>query len=273
MPLLTCAHCGNVFKADSSQRKFCSNACRYAGSKRRQSNAKMTYICQGCGKEIPGFTWYPRRFCSYTCKYANYSKPSHPITVTCANCGVIFKKYPGAAQLKAQNHFCCKKCHDDWQGNGNHPTGELSPSYRSIKVKCAYCSTELIRQPWQVHGYTHQFCNGHCHGKWRSQNMTGPHSTAWKGGKLPYYGPNWIEQRDAALDRDSHRCQHCGKPERKNGRKLDVHHIKPFRAFGYIVGKNDAYLKANVPTNLISLCRHCHRKLEHGRISVQLRLF
>ena len=46
-------------------------------------------------------------------------------------------------------------------------------------------------------------------------------------------------------ERDNHRCQICGKSTKKNGRKLDVHHID--------------YDKANLnPENLISLCRSCH---------------
>lgn len=45
--------------------------------------------------------------------------------------------------------------------------------------------------------------------------------------------------------RDNHVCQICGKSTKKNGRKMDVHHID--------------YIKANLnPDNLISLCRNCH---------------
>lgn len=77
------------------------------------------------------------------------------------------------------------------------------------------------------------------------------------------YGPNWPAQRDAARARDGHRCRHCGAPERE-GRQHDVHHLTPFRAFGYVPGVNDLYRLANVLDNLITLCPSCHRRAERA---------
>ncbi|MEA3375411.1 MAG: DEAD/DEAH box helicase [Chloroflexota bacterium] len=78
------------------------------------------------------------------------------------------------------------------------------------------------------------------------------------------YGPNWPTQRDAARARDDYRCRRCGAPER-DGRSHDVHHITPFRAFGYVPGKNDLYELANRLENLITLCSSCHRQAERVR--------
>jgi len=78
------------------------------------------------------------------------------------------------------------------------------------------------------------------------------------------YGPNWPAQRDAARARDSYCCQHCGTRERE-GRQHDVHHITPFRVFGYIPGANDSYQLANQLENLITLCSACHRRVERAR--------
>jgi DEAD/DEAH box helicase domain-containing protein len=75
------------------------------------------------------------------------------------------------------------------------------------------------------------------------------------------YGPNWAAQRDLARARDGYRCTLCGAPERP-GRQHDVHHIRPFRHFGYVPGVNTAYLEANRLENLRTLCRHCHQRLE-----------
>ncbi len=75
------------------------------------------------------------------------------------------------------------------------------------------------------------------------------------------YGPNWQEQRAKVRDRDGFRCTVCGKPE-PAGRQHDVHHVRPFRAFGYVPGRNDAYREANKLSNLILVCRTCHRRLE-----------
>ncbi len=74
-------------------------------------------------------------------------------------------------------------------------------------------------------------------------------------------GPNWEQQRNQARDRDGHRCRHCGAPERP-GRGHDVHHVQPFRTFGYRRGENDRYLEANRLENLVTLCRSCHRRVE-----------
>jgi DEAD/DEAH box helicase domain-containing protein len=74
-------------------------------------------------------------------------------------------------------------------------------------------------------------------------------------------GPNWDQQRNLARVRDGYRCRHCGVSERPN-RAHDVHHIQPFRTFGYIRGKNDRYLEANRLENLVTLCSTCHRRVE-----------
>ena len=78
------------------------------------------------------------------------------------------------------------------------------------------------------------------------------------------YGPNWQQQRNAARARDAYRCTVCGAPE-SAGRQHDVHHKRPFRAFGYLPGVNDAYLQANQVDNLLTLCRTCHQRVERGQ--------
>lgn len=79
------------------------------------------------------------------------------------------------------------------------------------------------------------------------------------------YGPNWQEQRNKVRERDHFRCTRCQAPEQP-GRQHDVHHLRPFRDFGYIPGVNQAYLEANQIDNLTTLCQSCHRAVEsaHG---------
>jgi DEAD/DEAH box helicase domain-containing protein len=102
------------------------------------------------------------------------------------------------------------------------------------------------------------------------------------------YGPNWDEQRNTARARDGYRCRQCGTPEppsrrgtiapeakRSGGgdggegerpfRQHDVHHLTPFRSFGYVPGLNENYRLANDLDNLITLCRACHRRAEAAR--------
>jgi DEAD/DEAH box helicase domain-containing protein len=63
--------------------------------------------------------------------------------------------------------------------------------------------------------------------------------------------------------RDSYRCSQCGLPETP-GHQHDVHHLVPFRTFGYVRGLNDRYMVANLLSNLILVCRTCHQRLEAG---------
>lgn len=80
-------------------------------------------------------------------------------------------------------------------------------------------------------------------------------------------GPNWEQQRNQARERDGYRCVHCGMPER-SGQAHDVHHILPFRTFGYVRGENDRYLEANRLENLVTLCRSCHYRVEVDRMVI-----
>ena len=72
------------------------------------------------------------------------------------------------------------------------------------------------------------------------------------------YGSNWQEQRAKVRARDGYRCSECGRPESTN-RQHDVHHLIPFRTFGYMPGLNENYRQANQLNNLVLLCRHCHQ--------------
>ncbi len=88
-----------------------------------------------------------------------------------------------------------------------------------------------------------------------------------ESGVLPapiYYGPDWPAQRDAARARDGYACRHCGAPEQV-GRQHDVHHLVPFRSFGYVPGVNDFHKYANRLENLITLCPACHHRVEQAR--------
>ena len=85
------------------------------------------------------------------------------------------------------------------------------------------------------------------------------------------YGPNWQAQRRRVRERDGYRCTECGAPEpqgasshRQHARQHDVHHLVPFRVFGYAPGVNEHYRQANRLSNLVLVCRACHQRLESG---------
>ena len=78
------------------------------------------------------------------------------------------------------------------------------------------------------------------------------------------YGPSWPQARQGAQVRDGHQCRQCGAPQRE-ARAHDVHHIRPFREFGYIPGENRNDRQANDLDNLITLCPTCHQRAESAR--------
>jgi 5-methylcytosine-specific restriction endonuclease McrA len=76
-------------------------------------------------------------------------------------------------------------------------------------------------------------------------NILGKDNPRWKGGKMTLRGKGWNTIRTQVLRRDNYTCQQCGSKE-----KLEVHHIVTYRN-----KKN-----FNQLTNLVTLCRECHRK-------------
>lgn len=88
----------------------------------------------------------------------------------------------------------------------------------------------------------------------RGVGMKGEKHWGWKGGlREDYYGVEWIEQSRKCRERDNHTCQLCGSDGGE--RRLDVHHIVPFREF-------EESREANRLDNLVALCRSCHMRAE-----------
>jgi DEAD/DEAH box helicase domain-containing protein len=76
------------------------------------------------------------------------------------------------------------------------------------------------------------------------------------GGDANDYGQEWLEVAARARRRDEGRCGICGAGS-LGGRALDVHHVKPFRAF-------ERREDANALENLVTLCPTCHKRAEAG---------
>ena len=78
------------------------------------------------------------------------------------------------------------------------------------------------------------------------------------------YGEYWQEIAKHIRERDSFKCKSCGVSQnhhiQSHDRKLDVHHIEPLSDF-------ESIERANRDENLVTLCRSCHRKVEHGSIN------
>lgn len=230
-----------------------------------------TKTCEQCGKKFQAETWRKQKFCSRDCWYAYDRKirQSNPLSLICESCGKPFKKYPGTHNLKAKHHFCCKRCAHEWRlDNNGYPSSKEHPEYNSIKVDCSYCGRELTRQPYRLRSNPLQFCDKECFRYWRSENIHGKAHPRWRGGRLPDYGPEWYRIAEKARKRDGYRCRCCNVTQEEIGKLLDVHHVVPFRRFAYRRGENQNHLVAHRLDNLITLCPHCHKKIEAGHINL-----
>ncbi|GAB6880393.1 hypothetical protein JCM17823_26670 [Halorubrum gandharaense] len=99
-----------------------------------------------------------------------------------------------------------------------------------------------------------------------SEASAGANNANWKGGYGRRYGSGWSPARDAAHE-SQEECEHCGHDG--SDRRLEVHHVVPVRRFR----ESEAFelSDAHHPNNLRVLCRLCHIKADHEKITVTTR--
>jgi 5-methylcytosine-specific restriction endonuclease McrA len=137
-------------------------------------------------------------------------------------------------------------------------TNENNPFWKGGKETqtCYYCGDSFEEYNYRES----KFCSMQCKGKWQSENWTEENNPFWKGGHEKYKGESWKSQRRRARNRANGICEHpnCEKTKHDIGKKLDVHHIIPFRYY-------NSSKEANKLDNLILLCPEHHRE-EESRI-------
>lgn len=259
---IVCKICGKSFYCKpcriNPNGNYCSRAC---DNQRQRPVVLPPAECKICGKM---FQRNPSKrkggdnlFCSRKC--SGIAQREVPRELKCETCGKPFTRIACFLVQPGQGRFCSRKCMYASKGS-------------STEIQCQVCDKVFCRKTSQVQRYGIQICSRACMGVWRSRQYIGENNANWRGGYQEYYGPDWTTQRKAARQRDKYRCQVCKITEKKLGRELDVHHIQPFRTFGYTAGENERYKEANRLANLISLCPSCHKLAEHNKVSVQLRL-
>jgi 5-methylcytosine-specific restriction endonuclease McrA len=248
------------------------------------------YPCEVCGKSVRR---YPsdllgrgrsgRVFCGRECQ-ADWQRRSsintgennprwknNRISVTCEVCKKDFAIIP--AQFKRfTRRFCSRTCKGKWFSINKQR--ENSPTWKGISIErpCDACGKMFRPRSESAERRSqrqHWFCSRTCRGVWMSKHQVAEQHPNWRGGEIDYYGPNWKAQQKAARVRDGHKCCYCKTKKGQRGKSLDVHHIRPFRDFGYVYGENDSYLQANDLVNLITLCPKCHKAAEAHKIAIQ----
>ncbi len=203
-------------------------------------------------------------------------------TILCEVCGAPFQVRPYRAKTA---RFCSKRCGGSWHcrnrlntgskphmlgnkyGQGKRPTNAfVSEAVRGernlrwterLKLTCAFCKQPFEAIPWVVRQNNNKalFCSVQCRSRYRSVFLSGPNAADWKGGKTTYRGPDWPEARTRVIVEQRGFCAHCSVFK---GKRLPVHHIKPFRDF--LTSR-----EANQRGNLIGLCPRCHMRMENGK--------
>lgn len=191
------------------------------------------------------------------------------IDATCARCGAACRfDRIGIAHGKVPH---CRPCSYATRSK------KRAQGRAGEKHTCAVCQVSFERAPARAARAVTLTCSAACRDEARSRGLIvrtappprGEAHKQWEGGRAGInYGANWKSQRDAAVARDLHACQHCGISERDHGRALEVHHIVRFVDFA-------DYRQANDLSNLITLCVTCHRKadaaLYHARRAAGVR--
>lgn len=232
--------------------KYCSQKCRGIGLQKRNE-----IKCKHCGKKFQALQSNEnRQYCSRECRDKGIIDQSKKTIFVCDWCNKEFETW-----TYRRPRFCSRQCTSEFAAHQPKPNARRPENF--ITLNCNECG-----KPYTVHKiYTEQrnsyFCSAACKGKDQAKKMSGKKNPNWKGGFNPDdYGPNWGSQSRKARKRDNYTCQVCGYKSRI--RNLDVHHIKPLVTF------NGDYLSANKLSNLICLCRKCHREVEHNKIPCPL---
>lgn len=252
----TCLHCGKSgFDTKYKTRKFCTRDCQKA----YHQSMRIEKRCLNCDK--PFAVKYTdkkeaaRRFCSSKC--ANqYNQPKDTTkrsTFICKRCGQPFEEY-----TYRHPHFCSRQCLSEYAARQPKLGARKPEAY--ITLNCKVCGKQYTVGRFYVEHRRSSYCSDACKYADISQRMQKHGNPNYRGGTVTYRGRNWGRQSRMALKRDGYICQICHKHLGKKGWDYGVHHIRPYREF------NGDYEAANQLTNLITLCRSCHTKVEFGKM-------
>ena len=201
-----------------------------------------TKRCLTCGQEF-GSDLIPsqfrnRKYCSNHCADATTKLERRKrVTHTCLVCGKQFED-----KLSKTRKYCSMEC-----------TAKAFEDPKVLHVKpCEWCGKTFTRR----RSGTVRFCGRKCYHQWSAKHQrNNPRFQPTAG--LQNRGSGWQSLRERIKKRDGNKCQICGRiPKKGEKRVLGVHHIQVWRSF-------KTYEEANAPTNLITLCRKCHDKVEY----------
>lgn len=274
-----CDYCDEEFECQRDnvdQRRFCSRECKglwrseNITGKDHWNHQENNVICDNCGDDLDRgkSEINDHNFCTRDCR-SEYFR----IELTCTYCGKDFTR-PQSLSKDEEKQFCSQDCKYDHLSKElsenrlreDNPNWQGKYSTETVERICEECSTTFETERGEVERGRGRFCSRDCYANRLSDAYAGENHYNWKGGGEIYYGENWLTTRKEVLERDDYKCQSCGVGtdvhNEKYGYGLSVHHIVPFRQF-------DNSEMANETSNLITLCRDCHKTHESQQSTKQ----
>lgn len=174
----------------------------------------------------------------------------------CADCGRVQKRNP-KHYVNGQTPRCpsCSSKAVHRAKAAGERMGDV------VDRPCIVCATVVSRSRAYLSRIKQTTCSAACLRKARQDRLIyaerrkGSEHPDWKGHVAVYYGADWRRQSAAARLRDNDTCRECGTTRAEHRRALDVHHIVRFLDFA-------SHVDANELSNLITLCRTCHRRAD-----------
>ena len=168
-------------------------------------------------------------------------KTGERVDRVCKNCGKSFEILKCKLKTNASGNFCCRQCYNLYLKTLK---GEKNKSYNRISHKCNECGKELKIIPAKMKEYKKHFCSLKCRSEHYAKEFSGEKNSNWKGGHKKRKGDFVLAKRKYFKGKQF--CAICGTTK-----NIHIHHIIPYR-----------YTEDNSKSNLIPLCRSCHRKVE-----------
>lgn len=186
---------------------------------------------------------------------ANQDVEAHE--VHCEYCGTQ-KEIPPCEYEQSERFFCDNQCQGEFLKETGRVSGENSPWWKGKEsVECSNCGAPKTVYPSRLKTKSEHFCDISCYAEWQSRNRHGENHHQWNpDSKTQFYTGTWKNARRRVRERDENTCKLCEVDSDDIGRNLDVHHIRPIRAFS---NPSDAHTM----DNLVQLCRLCHTFMEH----------
>jgi len=198
-----------------------------------KKSGKVEKPCLICAVPFLSYPSQNRVFCSRVCQGKARQDRADRI---CQNpeCGKSFVAKPSRVEAGGAL-YCSRACLE---------------AVQNVTRRCPVCGKDFTKMASNKGVYCSLKCMG-----FDKRSIGGPKDTS-------YRGPNWVQQRQKALERDNFVCQLCPN---ERGLLVNVHHKTPYHNF-------PSYKLANVLSNLTTLCSSCHGR-EESLLSQQYLLF